>query len=253
MIELWLIDLEAAAPALQVLERDVPRLSADDRARALRLDDAQERHRRLAAYMGLRVVLERVGGAGVRGQRLVRGPAGKPHLAAGGPAFSLAHSGGMALIGVVRTGAVGVDLEAPRALRMSSRRREEIVAAAAGLAGRPHSEDPAADDTLLRAWCRLEAFAKAHGGGISHLLTEIGIRGPDGRQLPLARIEGAAHRLAQRDRLEIADLAMPPGLLAAVAAPEHPRSRQPRAFPAETTAIARIADTRTAPRRAPAG
>ena len=75
MIELWLIDLEAAAPALEALERDVPRLSADDRARALRLDDAHERHHRLAAYMGLRVVLERVGGAGVRGQRLVRGAA----------------------------------------------------------------------------------------------------------------------------------------------------------------------------------
>ena len=231
MIELWLIDLEAAAPALQALERDVPRLSADDRARALRLDDAQERHRRLAAYMGLRVVLERVGGAGVRGQRLVRGPAGKPHLAAGGPAFSLAHSGGMALIGVVRAGAVGVDLEAPRALRMSSRRREEIVAAAAGLAGRRHSEDHAGDEALLRAWCRLEAFAKARGEGLSHLLGELGLREASGRQLDGGQILASARRLAHRAGLEAADLELPHGLYGAVAAAGLSQPPRLRRFP----------------------
>ena len=75
MTELWLVDLEAAAPALEALERDLPRLSGDDRARALRPNDARERRHRLAAYTGLRIVLERVGGAEVRGQRFVRGPA----------------------------------------------------------------------------------------------------------------------------------------------------------------------------------
>ncbi len=83
MTELWLVDLEAAAPALEALERDLPRLSGDDRARALRPNDARERRHRLVAYMGLRVVLERVAGAEVRGQRFVRGPGGKPHLGAG--------------------------------------------------------------------------------------------------------------------------------------------------------------------------
>src|SRR5262245_2384251 len=135
MIELWLIALEATAPALEALERALPRLTGEDRAWALRLSDPQERHRRLTAYMALRVVLERVGGAEVRGSKLVRGPAGKPRLAAGGPAFSLSHAGGIALLGVARTGTVGVDLEATRPLRMSRRRREEIVTAAAGLAG----------------------------------------------------------------------------------------------------------------------
>ena len=81
MTELWLVDLEAAAPALEALERDLPRLSGDDRARALRPNDARERRHRLAAYMGLRIVLERVGGAEVRGQRFVRGPGGKPQPA----------------------------------------------------------------------------------------------------------------------------------------------------------------------------
>jgi phosphopantetheinyl transferase len=117
MTELWLVDLEAAAPALEALERDLPRLSGDDRARALRPSDARERRHRLVAYMGLRVVLERAAGAEVRGQRFVRGARGKPRLAAGDIGFSLSHTGGLALIGVARAGPIGVDLERARALR----------------------------------------------------------------------------------------------------------------------------------------
>ena len=116
MTELWLVDLEAAAPALEALERDLPRLSGDDRARALRPNDARERRHRLVAYMGLRVVLERVAGAEVRGQRFVRGAGGKPRLGAGRTGFSLSHTEGLALIGVVRAGAIGVDLEMTRTL-----------------------------------------------------------------------------------------------------------------------------------------
>jgi 4'-phosphopantetheinyl transferase len=256
MTELWLVDLNQAAPALEALEHATPRLGPDDRARALRAADVHEQRQRLAAYMALRILLERACGPAIRGRKLLRGPSGKPHLGPDAPAFSLAHIDGLALIAMAPAGAVGVDLERPRRLHVSSRRRDEILAVGAGLGGplaAGTSHDPHHEEALLRAWCRLEAFAKAHGGGISHLLAEIGIRGPDGRQLPLARIEGAAHRLAQRDRLEIADLAMPPGLLAAVAAPEHPRARQPRPFPADTHAIARIAEARTRSRRAAAG
>jgi 4'-phosphopantetheinyl transferase len=168
---------------------------------------------------------------------LVRGPAGKPRLAGGGPAFSLAHSGDMALIGVVRTGAVGVDLEAPRQLRMSSRRREEIVAAGAGLAGRPHSEDPAGDEALLRAWCRLEAFAKARGEGLSHPLGELGLREAGGRQLGGGQILAAACRLARRAGLEAADLKLPHGLYGAVAAAGLSQPPRLRRFPVDREAI----------------
>jgi 4'-phosphopantetheinyl transferase len=256
MIELWLVDLDQAAPALEALEHATPRLGSDDRARAMRSADPHEQRHRLAAYMALRILLERAAGPGIRGHKLLRGPSGKPHLGPGAPAFSLAHIDGLALIALAPAGAVGVDLERPRRLHVSSRRREEILAVGAGLGGHlpmRGSHDPHDEETLLRAWCRLEAFAKAHGGGISRVLTEIGIRGPDGRGLPLARIESAAHRLARRDGLEITDLSMPPGLLAAIAAPAHPRARQPRPFPADTEAITRIAEARTAARRLPPG
>ena len=131
----------------------------------------------------------------------MRGPAGKPRLAAGGPAFSLSHTDGMALIGVARAGAIGVDLETARTLRMSSRRREEILAAAAGLAaGRRRGS--CRDEALLRAWCRLEAFAKARGEGLSHVLGELGLREAGGRQLAGSQIAAAARRLARRAGLE---------------------------------------------------
>ena len=243
MTELWLVDLEAAAPALEALERDLPRLSGDDRARALRPNDARERRHRLAAYMGLRVVLERVAGAQVSGQSFVRGPGGKPHLAAGGAAFSLSHTDGLALIGVARAGAIGVDLERTRTLRMSSRRREEILAVAAGLAAGPVG-DPTSDEALLHAWCRLEAFAKARGEGLSHVLGELGLRNAGGRQLSCSQISVAARHLARQAGLEIADLRLPRGLYGAVAAESLSQSPRPRRFPADAQAIRRILSPR---------
>ena len=243
MTELWLLDLDASAPALEALERDLPRLSGDDRARALRPNDARERRHRLVAYMGLRVVLERVAGAEVRGQRFVRGPRGKPHLEAGGTDFSLSHTDGLALIGVARAGAIGVDLERARPLGMSSRHREEILAVAAGLAAVPMG-DPTSDEALLRAWCQLEAFAKARGEGLSHVLSELGLRNAGGRQLGLNQIAAAARQLARQSGLEIADVRLPRGLYGAVAAADLTHAPRPRRFPAQAHAIRRILSTR---------
>jgi 4'-phosphopantetheinyl transferase len=239
MIELWLVDLEAAGPALEALERDLPRLSNDDRTRALRPNDARERRHRMAAYMGLRLVLERVGGDEVRGQRFVRGPGGKPRLGAGSPAFSLSHTAGLALIGVTHAGTIGVDLERARPLEMSRRRREEILAVAAGLASEP-AGDPMNDEALLGAWCRLEAFAKARGEGLSHLLGELGLRKAAGRQLGHGQIAEAARHLLCHAGVEIADVKLPRGLYGAVAAAGLPQTPRPRRFPADLAAIRRI-------------
>lgn len=246
MSELWLVDLEAAAPALEALERDRPCLSADDRARALRLSDARERRHRLAAYTALRVVLERAAGPEVRGARFLRGPAGKPRLHMRDTSFSLSHTEGLALIGVARASVIGVDLERTRVLRMSGARREQVLALGVGLAGEPAGDaDP--DTALLRAWCRLEAFAKARGQGIAHLLGEVGMRGAGGRQPSPASIEAAAHRLAARAGLGVADVALPAGLHGAVAARGLVQAHSPDRFPAEPRAIRRMLTPRPPP------
>jgi phosphopantetheinyl transferase len=254
MPELWLVDLEAAAPALEALERETPRLRPEDRARAQRVAGTRERRHRLAAYSALRILCERIAGPAIRGRSLLHHPGGKPHLGPDAPAFSLAHVDGLALIAIAPAGRIGVDLERPRSLRLSSRRREEILALGAGLASASASSPAhgrAGDEPLLHAWCRLEAFAKAHGGGISRVLTEIGIRGTTGRQLPLADIEAAARALIGSEGLAVSDLAMPPGLFAAVAAADRPRALRPRPFPCDVRAIDLAAGARPPSLRAP--
>jgi 4'-phosphopantetheinyl transferase len=239
MAELWFVDLEATAPELEALERDVPRMSADDRHRAGRLSDPREQRYRLTAYVALRVVLERVGGPQVRGQRFVRSPSGKPRLRAADPAFSLSHSGSLALIGVARSQAIGVDLEDTRPVGMSRRRREEILAVGAGLAGRSRG-DVDSDTAMLQAWCRLEAYAKAKGLGVARVLGELGLREASGRQLAPTAIEVAARGLVREAGLAVRDVKLAPGLHGAVAyagAGVVPRLRR---FPAERRAIARL-------------
>jgi 4'-phosphopantetheinyl transferase len=245
MAELWLVDLQAAGPALEALEREVPRLSADDRDRAGRLGDSRERRYRLAAYMALRVVLERVGGAGVRGRRFERAAGGKPGLGAAGPGFSLSHTGGLALIGVAQSQSIGVDLEPRRAVAMSQRRREEILAVGAGFAARAMG-DAGNEAAVLQAWCRLEACAKARGDGISRVLGALGLRAPQGRRLDPTHIEAVARRFVRAAGLVVGDVKLPPGLHGAVAHTDASAAPRLRQFPAEFRAIARLLPARTA-------
>jgi phosphopantetheinyl transferase len=240
MADLWFVDLDAAAQALEALEREVSRLSVDDRDRAQRLRDPRERQRRLAAYAALRVVLERTGGPHVRGKPIIRPPGGKPRLGAMGPTFSISHTDGLALIGVAGVGAIGVDLEKTRRFAMSRRRREEILAAGAGLAAAVPSGDADDETALLRAWCRLEATAKARGIGLAGLLKELGLREVRGRQLPLAAIETSARHLAQGWGLTVRDVKLPSGLYGAIAGEGGGLPTEPHHFPTEREAIVRL-------------
>jgi 4'-phosphopantetheinyl transferase len=249
MIELWLVDLERAAPALQAQERAQPRLSSDDRTRALQILDPRERRHRLAAYVALRAALERMAGREVRGAAFVRARSGKPRLAQGQATFSLSHSDGFALIGVARRGEIGVDLECARTVRVSTHRRRLIVAAGAGLAGTSLGEESAADAAFLQAWSRLEAFAKARGSGLARMLADLGARGSDARAIAPSRVEAAARRLSEETRLQTYDLSLPSGLHGAVAI-EHSLALPPvRSFPVDSAAIERLLALRARPRR----
>jgi 4'-phosphopantetheinyl transferase len=239
MGELWLVDAEAAAPALEALERERPRLTAQDREHARRLREPGERRLRLAIYAALRIVLERVGGPRVRHQRIARPTGSRPRLDVPGPAFSLSHAGGLALIGVTQSPTIGVDLEATRSIRMSRRRREEILAAGAGLVGKSALDDPDSEPAVLQAWCRLEACAKARGSGVAALLGELGLRDRRGRQLPLTAVAEAARRIMRDAHLAVADVRLPPDLCGAVAG-EGALPTRVRRFPVEVRAIARL-------------
>ena len=217
-IELWLIDLTQCAPVLEALEQDIPRLAETDRERAGVIRDAGARRQRMAAYVALRVLLERAVGTGIRRQPLLHGAGGKPGLAGGEAQFSLSHIEGFALIGVAAANPIGVDLERTRPLKLPPRRREELCAAGAGLAGK-RLPGTGTDRATIQAWVRLEAFTKARGRALARTLADLGLRGKARRPLPLADLETAARRLARRAGFDVFDLELPPGLQAAVAVP----------------------------------
>jgi phosphopantetheinyl transferase len=214
-IELWLVDLARCAPALDEVERWTPRLADEDRERAGAIRDGAVRRERLAAYIALRVVLERLAGPQVRGRPLLRPQGHAPRLADSAVRFSLSHTEGFALIGVAANIPIGVDLEWTRPLRMLPSRREEICAVGAGLAGMALPEAEA--DRAVQAWVRLEAFTKARERALLATLTDLGLRGQGRRALSPDRVEAAARQLARQSALTVCDLKLPAGLQGAVA------------------------------------
>jgi phosphopantetheinyl transferase len=234
--ELWLVDLAAAGPALAASERETPRLGAAERARAEELVDLDQRDELLAAHVALRLLIERMAGPAIRSRALVRGPAGKPHLAGGGAEFSLSHTAGFALIGVSATLAIGVDLEQTRPLGFSPRRRDEIVAAGMGLGGRPLPEGDG-EQAVLQAWVRVEAFSKARGVTLAQTLADLGLRGPERGRSPLPDLQAAARRLAAQAGLAVHDLSLPDDLQGAAALPIGAEAPQPARLPVDRASI----------------
>jgi 4'-phosphopantetheinyl transferase len=234
MTEIWLIDMQRSAPVLAELEREVPRLTPQDRRRTIAIQDPHKRHERIAIATALRILLERMAGPQAAKAPFVAGTGGKPRLADGSVQFSLSHIDGYALIGLTRTGEIGVDLERDRPLRMSERRRAELMAAAVGLAGKLAGTSP--DARFLHAWCRLEAFAKARGG-LGRTLADLGLR--SGRQRTSAEIEAAARDAVRAAGLTVRDVRLEAGLYATVASGSVARVK-PKRFPADRAGIERL-------------
>jgi 4'-phosphopantetheinyl transferase len=216
-LEVWCIDLRAAAPALSEIEARTPRLAPADRARAGILKDVRLAAERMATYIALRILIERAAGVEWRGIALTAGAHGKPHLEGAPVAFSLSHAPGLALIGVGKAEPIGVDVERARIVRVRAPRRDQIEAAGAFLSAEQELTANS-DARLLQAWVRLEAFAKAQGCGIGRLLTRLGIMGGSATACSeiKARLDGLR---TEFPAIAVRDLPLGEGLFAAVAAP----------------------------------
>lgn len=214
-VELWLVDIAKAGPALAELEDATARLSDDERQRAARGRNGEDwRLFRIA----LRVLLERAVGPKLRGVPFCLGPRGKPALPwSAGVEFSLSHAGRHALIAIARD-AVGVDLEQDRPVRFPADRQQAMLAAAGALVP-AHSTGSSHPIGILQAWVRLEAWGKARGSGVGALLHDLDIRGPGwaarGKTTNFGQV---AADLLQREGFDVHDLALPPGLHGALAA-----------------------------------
>jgi len=241
--ELWLVDLARAAPALERQERETPRLGASDRAALAAPGPIEVRQQRWLAHLALRLVLERHLGRLVRGQDLVRPQGGKPRL--GGRSawldFSLAHAGGQALIGVTRDGAIGVDLEEVRPVRIAQIRRRDILAAGAALIPSAPITQLSEEAAFMRAWVRLEALAKARGAGLARTLTALGLR--QATPSDVSQVAAGVARHLDLAGLRLHDLALAPGRVGAVALDRTLALPPLSTFPIEAGGIAALLRT----------
>ena len=238
IVELWLVDLDACAPALQAIERAIPRLSPDDRRRAAALADPREAARRRAAYTALRIAIERLAGPAVRARPFTRDDSGKPTLPDSGVAFSLAHTNELALIGVTRLATIGVDLEKTRPFRMSPRHLNDIRAAGAGLGREPLPRR--AEHAFLQAWARIEAFTKARGHTLLHTLADLGLRNRPQHPPSPGETQTTARRLVRTSGLHVTDIKLPRDLHGAVALPHPLLAARVRMFPTEHAELANL-------------
>jgi phosphopantetheinyl transferase len=213
--DLWLLDMDKAAAVLGLTGGVVRWLTRSDHLRLKRIRDHQEKARRAATYVALRLVIATLAGKRHARARMLRLPGRAPRLLGVPAVFNLSHSEHLALIGVARRGRIGVDMEALRTVPMSPRNRTRIVEAANAIS-RARTLEAAPDSDVLQGWTRLESFSKATGRGINRTLADFGIRA---QQNPRWHTQGGSiPEKAQRQLpgFKVHDVALP-GAIAAVA------------------------------------
>lgn len=236
-VELWLIDLDALAHPLADRESRDP-LCPPGECEGLDVS-------RRTARMALRRLLARSFDRTFAAQPFQAGPHGKPMLAGLAGDFNLSHtshglpssdasgrSAAVALVGLGRIAAIGVDIEPFRTARLDGRRRASIIGAAIAIAGgAPLPDEEYA--AVIQAWARLEAWGKADGRGIGRTLSHFGIWGRAGAPA----VESMP---SQEDELTVHDVDAAPGLFAAVALPRGVAPPRVMNLPADPAALDEI-------------
>lgn len=232
-MDVCIVDLAKSAPLIEAIDAREAWYPAADRARVQQLADGLERRQRMACYGALRLLLERRCGPDAARRPFAIDQNGKPFIPGAQVAFSIAHSDGWAALAIAPHEPIGIDIELPRARQIAEPRRDRLLAAARGLAGARLPPDTI-ERQLLQAWVRLEACAKANGGGIARLLTALGVRGGPAEAGGDAVIEACAGDYAAQAGLQIADV---PGHIAAVAAARGMAIPVAALFPTDWTAL----------------
>jgi 4'-phosphopantetheinyl transferase len=198
------------------VERLLPLLAADERARAARLRTEAGRRTSIAGRGVLRYVLGRYLGLPPEHVRFTYTTYGKPALApaeAGGLRFNLAHARDLALLAIMRTHELGVDVEAVDA----SVEHERIAARffspqeQAALRALPPEQRLAA---FFAGWTRKEAYLKARGAGLSLPLDQFSVSLAPEEPPALLELHGPA---AEPTRWALHALRPGPGYAAALA------------------------------------
>lgn len=229
--EFIFVDLLRASSLLEAEERTTPRLSSieQDRFASRAATDMRAAETWRTSRIALRIALERWAGSDVRQSAFEIEHGGRPQLTQGWPHFSMSHTGDVAFIAISNHSVIGVDIEKSRTLNMSVARRMKLISAAAKLMSyrdpiQPPHQEKLDDPSVLQAWVQLEAFAKATGLGIGHVLTDLGASGGAGNN------EFHAESYMD-DRLCVKDINVGPGYFAATATAALPETLHVTHFP----------------------
>ena len=204
-IDVWCTTLET--DRYSVLESV---LTDDERRQASRFRFERDRRRYVVRHAQLRRVLSHYLDCTPSEVPFVRSPSGKPGVCDSAIAFSMSHSGELALYAVAAEGFIGCDIE-----RLDCRLASEETARLA-LTDREREVFallPRDAQTMhfFRSWTRKEAWLKARGDGLMTPMTAIEIS----NRHPLR-----FRRLPQDDMRDwlMADLEVPGGYVAALVA-----------------------------------
>lgn len=173
VVHVWTSSLRASPVRLGALAAF---LSRDERERADTFRDPRHRDRFIVAHGVLRSLLGRYLDVAPAEVRFKVGQFGRPELNQPREdcSFNVSHCQDMALIAVVRSGAVGIDVERvdpaidARALAADYLSGDEQ----ADLSTAPPAELPL---RFTRCWTRKEAYVKALGVGLSRPLRDFGV------------------------------------------------------------------------------
>jgi len=176
-VHVWQVDLTAWEKASGSL---LELLDAEERERAARFKFPAPRHQFVISRAILRQALGSYLGIEAREVRFRTTANGKPELAARADLqsndlrFNLSHTAGVAMFAITRRRQVGIDVERIRMDTNAVELAERFFSPpeVQWLLSQPASEQIAA---FFTCWTGKEAYIKAHGEGLSMLLSSFGV------------------------------------------------------------------------------
>ena len=156
-VDVWTIALDRPAHVMSALEGV---LDSSERARARRLWEGPLRSRFIVAHAATRHILAQYLGTSPAAVQFDRLPSGKPCVRGGALAYSLSHSGELAVLAVSCGGRIGVDVEVVKPVSAA----DSIVAQVFSPAeARQYAEFPPSERAAawFSGWTRKAAFLKA--------------------------------------------------------------------------------------------
>jgi 4'-phosphopantetheinyl transferase len=193
-IHVWSIQLD---PAPDVVEKLGRALAADEWERANRFRFDRHRRQYVVGRGALRALIAAYAGTRPERVRFRYGDRGKPYVAdpASDLQLNLSNSDEMALVGFVRGGEIGVDIEFLKPMPDCEQIAERFFSASERDVLRALPADRK-EEAFFNCWTRKEAYLKAVGTGLAAPLDSFDVTLAPGEPPRMLTLEGSAERAA---------------------------------------------------------